>query len=66
MIQLVIMDEVPLGLARQALVFVFVVRYRSEPEVLGDRFLLVYVEVGQPSKDHYFHPGLLSLTNWPG
>jgi hypothetical protein len=40
--------EVPLSLACQALGLSFVIRYRSEPEVLKDRLLLVRVGTGLP------------------
>jgi hypothetical protein len=40
--------EVPLSLACQAPGLSFVIRYRSEPEVLKDQLLLVRVGTGLP------------------
>jgi hypothetical protein len=42
-IQFIVIDEVSFGRVRQASGLGFVIRYRSEPEVPGDPFLLVWV-----------------------
>jgi hypothetical protein len=59
------MDEVPLGLVRQALGLYFIVRYHSEPEVLGDWFSPIHVGVRRIGSGRYLQPKISGLTCWP-
>jgi hypothetical protein len=52
-IQLIVMDEVPFGPTCQAPSHGFVVQYCTEPEVLGNQFLLVWVRVWQLGDSRY-------------
>jgi hypothetical protein len=63
-IQLIVMDEVPLGPVHQSLGLGSIMRYRFEPEVLGDRCSLVWVRVGWLGDRSYLRSGLSGLTSW--
>jgi hypothetical protein len=59
------MDEVPLGPVRQSPGLGFVIRYRYELEVLGDRFPPVHVRAERPGNGCYIRPRFLGRAGWP-
>jgi hypothetical protein len=65
MIQVIIMNEVPLGPVCQALGLGFIVQYRSEMEVLENQFSPFWVGANQLNDSHYLRSGFPGLASWP-
>jgi hypothetical protein len=59
------MNEVPFGLTRKVPDLGFIVWYRSEPEVLKNQFLPVWVRGGRLGDSYYLRSRFPGLASWP-